>query len=151
MRWGVLTVNFITPFKITFVPLMPKKFRFEIVDDNGNKISLALEGYFSQEQVERLLHLISEAVEVKGVQQYQFDATTIFGKVASLINDISTEEWISSSLIRDAYQKRFGESISLPVISTYLARLCKMGYLERKGGSHRMVYRLVKPKQLDEK
>ncbi|MEM0321665.1 MAG: hypothetical protein QW613_04625 [Thermoprotei archaeon] len=132
------------------VPSMPKRFKFEVVDDNGNKIVLGLEGYFSQEQVERLLRLVSEITEIKGLQQRPFDESTIFGRVASLINDISTEEWVSSGFIRDAYQKRFGESIGLPVISTYLARLCKMGYLERKGGSRRMVYRLVKAKRSDQ-
>lgn len=125
---------------------MPRRLKFELTDENGNKISLALEGYFSQEQVERLLELISEVTRDKGLEQRPFDTTTIFGKVASLISDISSEEWVSASFIRDAYQKRFGESISLPVISTYLARLCKMGYLERKGGSRRVVYRLIKSK-----
>ncbi len=146
----MLTVNFITPSKMIVVPLMPKRFRFEVIDDNGNKISLGLEGYFSKEQVERLLRLVSEVSEIKGLQQRPFDESTIFGKVASLINDISTEEWVSSGFIRDAYQQRFGETISLPIISTYLARLCKMGYLERKGGSRRMVYRLTKAKRSDQ-
>src|SRR5579875_3595696 len=100
----MLTVNFITPSKMIVVPLMPKRFRFEVIDDNGNKISLGLEGYFSKEQVERLLRLVSEVSEI----------------------------------------------ISLPIISTYLARLCKMGYLERKGGSRRMVYRLTKAKRSDQ-
>jgi hypothetical protein len=123
---------------------MPRRFKFEIIDENGNKISLALEGYFTHEQIEKLLRMVSDATETKDVQMRPFDESTIFGRVASLILDISSDEWVSSGFIKDAYQQRFGENISLPVISTYLARLCRMGFLERKGGSRRMVYRLVK-------
>src|SRR5579875_960810 len=81
----MLTVNFITPSKMIVVPLMPKRFRFEVIDDNGNKISLGLEGYFSKEQVERLLRLVSEVSEIKGLQQRPFDESTIFGKVPLLL------------------------------------------------------------------
>lgn len=128
---------------------MPKRFKFEFTDENGNKIGLTLEGYFTQEQVERLLRFVSDLTKTKGAGQRVFDTTTIFGKVASLIGDISSEEWVSASFIRDAYQKRFGEPVSLPVISTYLARLCRMGYLERKGGPRHVVYRLVRAKRSD--
>lgn len=91
-----------------------------------------------------MLRIVSEVAQTRNAQPHPFDTTTVFGKVASLITDISSEEWVSSSFIRDVYQKRYGENISLPVISTYLSRLCKMGLLERKGGPRRLMYRLIR-------
>jgi hypothetical protein len=118
----------------------------EFVDGEGNKVSVSVEGYFSQAQVNRLLEAVSHISTVNGTDSFQrtFDTDTVFGRVASLINDFSSEEWVSSSFVRDIYHKRYGEDIELPVISTYLARLNKMGLVEKKGGRNKRVYRLVK-------
>jgi hypothetical protein len=118
----------------------------EFVDGDGNKISVSVEGFFSQEQVNRLLEAVSyiSASNEIGSSQKTFDSETVFGKVATLINDLSSEEWVSSSFVRDIYQKRYGVGIELPVISTYLARLNKMGLIEKKGGRNKRVYRLIK-------
>lgn len=118
----------------------------EYVDSSGNKVTVSLEGQFTRERIQKLVDTITAAADGAELARYEprLDSSTVFGKLALLIEEFSSEEWVASALIRDAFSKRYGEDISQPVVSTYLSRLVRAGLVERKGGRANVTYRPVK-------
>ncbi|MEM3670536.1 MAG: hypothetical protein QW767_02200 [Thermoprotei archaeon] len=125
-----------------------RKFKLECVDESGVRITLTVEGGVRSEQIEQITALLTKLTSSgTGSRQVEADVSTVFGRVASLMEDFSSEEWVPSSLVKDAYTKRYGADVPLPLVSTYLSRLSRMGVLERAGARNRRVYRLVKKSQ----
>ncbi len=63
-------------------------------------------------------------------------------KILLLIRELHSNEWVTSDMIKKEYEQIFGENIKLSHVSTYLARLYKEGYLERRGDKYKMEYKL---------
>ena len=63
-------------------------------------------------------------------------------KILLIIRELHSNEWVSSDIIKREYEQIFGENIKLSHVSTYLARLYREGYLERRGDKYKMEYKL---------
>lgn len=123
---------------------MPR-FKVEYSSANGAKVTLSIDGAVTPEQISRVMEVISRlSDDRRGMNYVDGEPLTTFGRLTLLLEDLSNDEWMPSSLIRDAYKRRYGEEVKLPVISTYLARLSRMGFVERKGSRNRRLYRAVR-------
>ncbi len=63
-------------------------------------------------------------------------------KILLLIKELHPNDWVTSDIIKKEYEQIFGERIKLSHVSTYLARLYKEGFLERRGEKYKMEYKL---------
>lgn len=68
---------------------------------------------------------------------------TLKEKLFKLIIDRHAGEWFNSRILKEEYERVYGEKISINAVSTYLARFYEEGKLERRGNRARREYRLV--------
>jgi hypothetical protein len=122
--------------------VMKKKIKLEFFDKTGVKHSLAIEGEFTTEKVNRLLEY---AEIVAGATHQQPPPLTHDTKMNRLLDVINTQlgnRSFDSREIWQAYRETWGEDFSLGAISTYLSRLVDRGLLERDGSSAHWFYKL---------
>jgi hypothetical protein len=121
---------------------MKKKIKLEFFDKSGVKHSLAIEGEFTSEKVNRLLEY---AEIVAGSTHQQPSLLTHESKMNRLLDVINTQlgdRRFDSREIWQAYQETWGEDFSLGAISTYLSRLVDRGLLDRDGSAAHWFYKL---------
>ncbi|MCS6788651.1 MAG: hypothetical protein NZ733_05110 [Aigarchaeota archaeon] len=113
-----------------------------MVDDDGDRITLIIEGNLTREKVLQ----IADLVELYDGQQDR--ATPLENKLVKLARAVEKKLSSGPFTSRDAvevYRNEYGEEITLSTASTYLARLTERGFLEREqspGGVMR--YRLAR-------
>jgi hypothetical protein len=121
---------------------MKKRIRLEFFDRSGVKHSLAIEGDFTVDKVNRLLEY---AEIVAGSEQHLPSAEPHESKMNRLLDVINTQlldRSFDSRQIWQSYRDTWGEDFTLGAISTYLARLADRGTLERSGSPAHWIYRL---------
>jgi hypothetical protein len=122
---------------------MRKKIKLEFFDRAGVKHSLAIEGDFTVEKVNRLLEY---AEIVSG--STSTGTTSIVGqdsKMSRILDVINTQlsgRTFDSRELWQAYRDNWGDEFSLGAVSTYLSRLVDRGTLEREGSSAHWSYKL---------
>ena len=121
---------------------MKKRIKLEFFDTSGVKHSVAIEGEFTTEKVNRLLEY---AEIVAGSARHQPPPLTHDSKMNRLLDVINTQlgdRSFDSREIWQAYRETWGEDFSLGAISTYLSRLVDRGLLERDGSAAHWFYKL---------
>lgn len=122
---------------------MPRRrLRLEMVDEDGDRITLIIEGNLTREKVLQ----VADLIELYGGHQER--TVPLENKLVRLARAVERRLASGPFTSRDAveaYREEYGEEISLSTASTYLARLTERGFLEREpspGGAVR--YRLAR-------
>ena len=115
--------------------LMKRRIKLEFFDRTGAKHSLAIEGDFTVEKVNRLLEY---AEIVAGPNQHTASLEGGESKMNRLTDVINTQLADRSFDSREIW----GEGFTLGAVSTYLSRLADRGMLERTGSAAHWFYRL---------
>ena len=122
---------------------MKKKIKLEFFDRAGVKHSLAIEGDFTIEKVNRLLEY---AEVVSGSNSTSSSSVagqdSKMSKILDVINTQLAGQIFDSRELWQAYRESWGDEFSLGAVSTYLSRLVDRGTLEREGSSAHWSYRL---------
>jgi len=118
--------------------------KIEFTSDCGERVTVVLSGRFSKHRVAQLLDLFDlmfrgEVEEVKGVSLGE----SVFERVVKLVKSRFGDGWFTSADLVAAYKEVYGEDLRPGTASTYLARLCESGLLEKKGSRSCWSYRLV--------
>jgi len=122
--------------------LMKKKIKLEFFDKAGVKHTVAIEGEFTAEKVNRLLEY---AEIVAGATQQQPSPQAHDSKMNRLLDVINTQfgnRSFDSREVLQSYQETWSDEFSLGAISTYLSRLVDRGLLERDGSPAHWLYKL---------
>jgi hypothetical protein len=121
---------------------MKKRIKLEFFDRSGAKHSLAIEGDFTADKVNRLLEY---AEIVAGSNQHTTPLEGRESKMNRLTDVINTQladRSFDSREIYQSYRETWGEGFTLGAVSTYLSRLADRGMLERTGSAAHWFYRL---------
>ena len=121
---------------------MKKRIKLEFYDRSGSKHSLAIEGEFTVEKVNRLLEY---AEIVAGSGHHPPNAEAHESKMNRLLDVINTQladRSFDSRQIWQSYRETWGDDFTLGAVSTYLARLVDRGTLERTGSPAHWIYKL---------
>jgi hypothetical protein len=122
---------------------MKKKIKLEFFDRAGTKHSLAIEGDFTLDKVNRLL----EYAEIVAGSNPRTpnpvrSQDTKMSRLLDVINTQLADRTFDSRELWQAYRENWGDEFSLGAVSTYLTRLVDRGTLDREGSSAHWSYRL---------
>ncbi|MDJ0274677.1 MAG: hypothetical protein QXO17_06930 [Nitrososphaerota archaeon] len=121
---------------------MPRKrLKLEMVDEDGDKITLVVEGNITREKILQLADLMEL------YSGHPDRSSTIENKLVRLARALERRfpsGDFSSREALEAYVEEYGEEIPLSTVSTYLARLTERGFLERVRGPGYIRYRLAR-------
>ena len=121
------------------------KIRFEMTNEDGDKIVLIFEGRISREklmQVADLMELYGGLSEFDR-QEHYFEGSKL-AKLARVISKYFPVTYFTSREAVEAYISEYREPISLSTTSTYLARLSERGFLERRRFGGVIRYRVIR-------
>ena len=122
---------------------MKKKIKLEFFDRSGVKHSLAIEGEFTVEKVNRLLEyaeIVSGANPAATAPSLVQDSK--MSRILDVINTQLANRDFDSRELWQAYRQNWNDEFSLGAVSTYLSRLVDRGTLEREGSPAHWSYRL---------
>ena len=122
---------------------MKRKIRLEFFDRVGVKHSIAIEGDFTVDKVNRLL----EYAEIVAGSSLRAPIPTgpqdtKMNRLLDVINTRLADRTFDSRELWQAYREIWGDDFSLGAISTYLSRLVDRGTLERTGSAAHWLYKL---------
>jgi len=66
------------------------------------------------------------------------------GKLVQLLEKLEKIGWFTSEHVRELYLHEYDEELKSSTISTYLARLCEDGYLEKQGSVKKREYKVIR-------
>jgi len=118
-----------------------KRLKLEMVDEDGDKITLVVEGNITREKILQLADLMEL------YSGHPDRSSTIENKLVRLARALERRfpsGDFSSREALEAYVEEYGEEIPLSTVSTYLARLTERGFLERVRGPGYIRYRLAR-------
>jgi predicted transcriptional regulator len=126
-----------------------KKIKIELEDDEGGKYNLSLEGNFSKEKILQVIELMdlvrsSDSEAITNPMQEKNHTLSVDSKIWNIVEESFYFNTFTSSDIVNIYKKKYNETIKLSIISTYLARYCLKGKLNRTKRLREYVYNLVK-------
>ena len=126
-----------------------KKIKIELEDDEGSKYNLSLEGNFSKEKILQVIELMdlvrsSDSGAITNPIQEKNHTLSVDSKICNIIEESFYFNTFTSSDIVNIYKKKYNETIKLSIISTYLARYCAKGKLNRTKRLREYVYNLVR-------
>jgi hypothetical protein len=124
-------------------PCLPprRRVKLEIVGDDGDKLTMILEGRVTREKIMQLADLVE--LYGGGGERPSPSMENKLTRLARLVERRFPYTNFTSRDVVEAYQSEYGEQISLSTASTYLSRLAERGFLERAGGSMNNIrYRL---------
>ena len=126
-----------------------KKIKIELEDDEGSKYNLSLEGNFSKEKIFQVIELMdlvrsSNSGAIINPLQEKNNALSVDSKIWNIVEESFYFNTFTSSDIVNIYKKKYNETIKLSIISTYLARYCTKGKLNRIKRLREYVYNLVR-------
>lgn len=118
-------------------------------DDEGSKYNLSLEGNFSKEKIFQVIELMdlvrsSNSGAITNPLQEKNNALSVDSKIWNIVEESFYFNTFTSSDIVNIYKKKYNETIKLSIISTYLARYCAKGKLNRTKRLREYVYNLVR-------
>lgn len=127
-----------------------KKIKIELEDDEGSKYNLSLEGNFSKEKIFQIIELMDLVQSNSGegitnqLQEKNNNTLSVDSKIWNIVEESFYFNTFTSSDIVNIYKKKYNETIKLSIISTYLARYCAKGKLNRIKRLREYVYNLVR-------
>jgi len=124
-----------------------RKLKLELMDENGDRLTLIFEGRLSREkllQLADLMELYGGAVETQPEEQYIENSK--LGKLVRILAKYFPFGYFTSRDAVEAYMTEYREPISLSTASTYLARLADRGHLEKTKTGNLIRYRLAQPR-----
>lgn len=126
-----------------------KKIKIELEDDEGSKYNLSLEGNFSKEKILQVIELMdlvrSDSSRANNpLQEKSNNTLSVDSKIWNIIEESFYFNTFTSSDIVNIYKKKYNETIKLSIISTYLARYCTKGKLNRTKRLREYVYNLAR-------
>ncbi len=128
-----------------------KKIKIELEDDEGSKYNLSLEGNFSKEKIFQVIELMdlvqsTNSGEITNQLQEKNNNNTLSvdSKIWKIVEESFYFNTFTSSDIVNIYKKKYNETIKLSIVSTYLARYCAKGKLNRTKRLREYVYNLVR-------
>ena len=127
-----------------------KKIKIELEDDEGSKYNLSLEGNFSKEKIFQVIELMdlvrsTNSGEITNqLQENNNNTLSVDSKIWKIVEESFYFNTFTSSDIVNIYKKKYNETIKLSIISTYLARYCAKGKLNRTKRLREYVYNLVR-------
>jgi predicted transcriptional regulator len=118
-------------------------------DDEGSKYNLSLEGNFSKEKILQVIELMDlvrsdSSRAITNSLQEKSNTLSVDSKIWNIVEESFYFNTFTSSDIVNIYKKKYNETIKLSIISTYLARYCLKGKLNRTKRLREYVYNLVK-------
>lgn len=120
---------------------MKKRIKLEFFDRTGSKHSLAIEGDFTIEKVNRLLEY-AEIVAGSNVVSSLPPQESKINRMLDVINTRLPNRTFDSRALWQAYRDVWGDDFSLGAVSTYLSRLVDRGTLDREGSPAHWFYKL---------
>lgn len=124
-----------------------KRLKLEMVDEDGDKITLVVEGNITREKILQLADLM-ELYSGQSERSHVFENKLV--KLARALEKRFPNSDFSSREALEAYAEEYGEEIPLSTVSTYLARLTERGFLERVKGQGFIRYRLARSSEIRE-
>ena len=124
-----------------------KRLKLEMVDEDGDKITLVVEGNITREKILQLADLM-ELYSGQPERSHVFENKLV--KLARALEKRFPNSDFSSREALEAYAEEYGEEIPLSTVSTYLARLTEKGFLERVKGQGFIRYRLARSSEIQE-
>ena len=128
-----------------------KKIKIELEDDEGSKYNLSLEGNFSKEKILQVIELMdlvrsdsSRTITTNPLQEKNNTLLSVDSKIWNIVQESFYFNTFTSSDIVNIYKKKYNETIKLSIISTYLARYCAKGKLNRTKRLREYVYNLAR-------
>jgi predicted transcriptional regulator len=126
-----------------------KKIKIELEDDEGSKYNLSLEGNFSKEKILQVIELMdlvrsSDSGTITNPMEEKNHTLSVDSKIWNIVEESFYFNTFTSSDIVNIYKKKYNETIKLSIISTYLARYCAKGKLNRTKRLREYVYNLVR-------
>jgi len=126
-----------------------RKMRVELLDGDGNRYTVAIEGQVTREKAVHLLELVEllggipNEAETKGASGSDLVERPLskFERVHKVTQRSFPLTRFSSKEVQDAYEQEFKEPIALSTVATYLSRLVTKGLLTRTGTLNRMKYK----------
>ena len=126
-----------------------KKIKIELEDDEGSKYNFSLEGNFSKEKILQVIELMDlvrsdSSRATNPLQEKSNNTLSVDSKIWNIIEESFYFNTFTSSDIVNIYKKKYNETIKLSIISTYLARYCTKGKLNRTKRLREYVYNLAR-------
>jgi hypothetical protein len=123
--------------------LPAKKLRVEVVDTDGNRYTVTLEGEVTRKKALCVLDIVELLGSVRSQQERNaFHKASKFERVKSIVSSKFPFSWFSSRSVLLEYQHTFDDPISLSTVSTYLSRMTSRGFLMTQGSSNKR-YRIA--------
>lgn len=129
---------------LTILPAK-RRIRLEMMDEDGDKVTLIFEGRVTREKLIQL----ADFIELYGGGEDPEKLYSTENKLTKLARVIEKYFPMSSFTSKDAlesYVAEYKEPITLSTVSTYLSRLAERGFLERISGSQVIKYRIMREK-----
>lgn len=118
-----------------------KKIRFELIDENGDKLTLIFEGRINREKILQL----ADFIELYGgniEESILSKEENKFNRLIKVIEKYFPFGYFSSKELYEAYLLEYHQPLPLSTISTYLSRLSNKGILQRIGQGVHLKYRI---------
>lgn len=119
-----------------------RRVRLEVVGDDGDRLTVVLEGRVTREKIMQLADLVDL---YGGAAERAPPMENKLTRLARMIEKRFLYTEFTSRDVAEAYEAEYGEKLTLSTASTYLARLAERGFLERAGGTlNNIRYRLLR-------
>lgn len=137
----------------------PMKIKVEI-EEGESKTSMVFEGDRCRERVVQFLEALPNSSEQQPQAETQTHRTEIgsggLSDLPEMNEDLTlkerlklflkfeySDEWFSSRAAKHAYDESYGEDLALSTVSTYLSRMYRDDFLERRGSRAEREYRVT--------
>lgn len=88
------------------------------------------------------------SVMAKDIADLSADKPTIKERLSLFLKFEFSGQWFTSLVVKDRYERQYGEEIKLSTVSTYLTRLTGEGFLERRGNRVEREYHVIGEEKL---
>lgn len=89
------------------------------------------------------------SVMAKDIADLSADKPTIKERLSLFLKFEFSGQWFTSLVVKDRYERQYGEEIKLSTVSTYLTRLTGEGFLERRGNRVEREYHVLGEEKLE--
>ncbi|MCS7145353.1 MAG: hypothetical protein RMJ28_07050 [Nitrososphaerota archaeon] len=121
-----------------------RKVRLEVMGDDGDRLTVILEGRVTREKIMQLADLV-DLYGGSAAERVPAAVENKLTRLARLIEKKFPYSEFTSRDVAEAYELEYGERLTLSTASTYLSRLAERGFLERAGGMlNNIRYRLLR-------
>lgn len=136
---------------------MPMQITINMDEKSGKITNISFNGDLSADAVDQAMQYMKRMLE----QNHQNQRAPKPSVMADDIKDLSADKltikdrlklflkfeyrtaWFSTIDVKDRYERQYGEEIKISTVSTYLSRLHKEGFLERRGNKVEREYRIA--------